>query len=206
MRFPVQNLSWDQIKGLARPQNPAQPEAIPAVLFDTLTYTDNATTSLRFYQQTSNDVTVSNVQNGRLPQDNAFRIAAFGCDILRAPTVGTGTGAGAIDDMAKLLKSGRPVFQFKTAQKDYGQIPLTFAHASGGETGFLSLAGTAGAVADNQYANNGVFDGGFYTDNNLWIIPNTAFEVNVTWAAAQNLTADVSIRFWMAGTLYRPVL
>lgn len=206
MRFPVQNLTWDQIKGLARPRDPNQPEAVPGVLFDVLDYTSAATTGLRFYQQTSNDPTISNVQNGRLPQDNAFRIASFGCDILADVSVGTGTGAGSLRDIQRLIIAGRPVFQFKTAQKDYGNIPLSFAHASGGVTGYLAIGGTAGAVADNQYANNGVFDGGFYTDNNLWIIPNTAFEVNITWASAQTLTGNLKIRFWMAGTLYRPVL
>jgi hypothetical protein len=206
MRFPVQNLTWAQIKALARPQNPTEPEAVPAVLFDTLAYTSAATTTLKFFQQPSNDPTLTNVNTGRLPQDNAFRIAAFGCDILIPVAISTAnTAPGALSDMALLLKSGRPIFQFKTSQKDYGNVPLTFAHASGGETGFFAATLTAPAHID--YANNGVFDGGFFTDNNLWVIPNTAFEVNVTWSAAQTLaTGNPLIRFWMAGTLYRPVL
>ena len=57
-----------------------------------------------------------------------------------------------------------------------------------------------------QYANNGVFDGGWCVDGAITIPPKVGFDITLNWPAAVDLTADVLIRFWMAGVLHRRVL
>lgn len=206
MRFEVLPLTYDEIDQSGRPQRPNQPEAIPAVLYDTLNClaAGPAGGVLKFFQQNVPDFTLTNVQSGQLPSGYRFRIQSYGCDVLREPSVGAGITAGVLTDVARLLKTNRATFTFKINQKDYTPIPLSFAHASGGETGFM--AATLTAPANLQYANNGVFSGGFQTDGALWILDKQPFGVNVDFAQPFTaLSADALIRFWMRGTLYRPV-
>src|SRR5262245_48701727 len=50
-------------------------EQVPSMLWDTLTYTDNSTTLLTFFQQTNVATDLSNMrQSGMLPNPEAFLI------------------------------------------------------------------------------------------------------------------------------------
>lgn len=207
MRFEVLPLTYDQIDQAGRPSEPNQPEAIPGVLYDTLTIplAGPAGNFLKFYQQNNPDITVTNVQNGQLPSGYRFRVQAFLFTVLREPTFNAlNSGVGLLTDLARVLKTNRAMFTFKINNKDYEPIPLTFAHASGGETGFTAASFTA--PANFQQGNNGVFSGGFQTDGALWILDKQPFQVRVDFAAPFTaLAVDTPSRFEMRGTWYRPV-
>lgn len=207
MRFEVLPLDYSQIDAAGRPQLPNQPECLPAVLYDTLNLplAGPAGGFLKFFQQQIPDLSLTNVQGGQLPSGYRFRIQSFLCDFLREPTgSAVMTTAGVLTDIARILKTNRAFFTFKINQKDYYPIPLTFAHASGGETGFLAASFTA--PFSIQYGNNGVFDDGFQTDGALWILDKQPFEVRFDFAPVFTaLAVDTLTRFSMRGTLYRPV-
>lgn len=204
MRFPIEPLTREQLVALANPSSAALPEALPYVLYDTLTYTDNSTVRLNFFQQvTTNDLTNMEIA-GSLADPQFFRIYSIGMDILRDATTGAGVPAGAIDDVHKLALTARAYWTFTMSQKRYGPIPLSFLHASGGATGMS--AGTFAATTNIEFANNGVFDGGYWVGGSLVIPPKIAFNLEVNWPAAVDLTADVKIRVWLAGVLFRRVL
>src|SRR5882672_5113481 len=209
MFFKVVPMSYAEIDRASGPVNADEPEAIPFVLFDSLTYLAAGTTvSQKFFQQNQGDPTISNVNGGSLPEGESLRIARMGYDILAVPAAVAGHSAlaeGPIYAISRILKTARGVFSLKLSQKDYGPIPLTFSHASGGETGFGW--GTFTAEASLAFGNNGTFDGGFPTDNSLYIKSKTQFSVTTQFASGgTTITVDTLTRFWLAGTLYRRVV
>lgn len=209
-RFPVRALTQEQIALAATPASANQPEAVASVLFDTLTVTSaNSALPLTFFQQnTLADPTISNVLGGRLPQGYNFQVYAFGFDILRVPIVAAAlTTVAAITDVATILKTNRGVFQFQKSSKQYGVVPLTFLHASGGETGGLSEGGAVATGSAASFANNGLFSGGFDIDGSIIIRENENFSAQVQFGASgtTNISADVFVRCWMRGTMFRPV-
>lgn len=204
MQFKVQPLTYQQLDQIASPRDPQQPEAIPFVLFDTLNLLAAGVQSLTFFQQNSSDRTLTNVSGGQLAQGFRFRIYAYGLDVLREPSAGAGTTAGVLTDVARIVKTNRGTWTFNKSQKTYGPIPLSFCHASGGETGFL--AATLTAPANLQFANNGVFSGGFSTDGAIIITDKEPFDVTINFATPFTaLSADALLRAYLRGVLYRPV-
>lgn len=206
MRFEVAPLTYEEIIGQGRPQLPNQPEAFQAVLFDTLQYpTANPAVALTFFQQNAQqDPTITNVANGNIPSGYNFRMQALNLDILAEPSFTGNAVTGTLTDIARFLKTNRATLQFKINDKEYGQIPATFAHASGGETGFVAASYTA--PQGYQFGNNGIFDGGFDTDGAQWILDKQPFSVKLSFQpAAVALSQNVYVRVSMRGTLYRPV-
>lgn len=203
--FPVVARTYEDLGRIGRPLAATEPEAIPGILFDTLTWTAaGVPAGLKFYQQANPADNASNVQNGRLPAGWAFQVYSFKCDLLRVPTFTGNTQAGALNDIELLLKANQTYFIFSQNSKPWQPIPLTAAHATGGATGFMAASYTAPQVM--QYGNNGVFDDGFTTDGSLVILPQVPFSVFVQGIQpASALAADLVIRFCMVGTWYRPV-
>lgn len=204
-KTPVRPKTKAQLMAIANPQMANQPEALPWILFDTQTYVDNTTTRLTFFQTTSTDPSITNMETaGQLPDPQFFEIHYFGLDVLRDVTTAAGGTAGAIDDIQKLILTNRMYWAFTISNKKFGYFPATFLHASGGATGFGW--GTFTAEESIQYGNNGLFDGGYAVDGALVIPPKVGFTIETNWPAAVDITADVKLRFWMAGVLYRRVL
>jgi len=201
----VQALTRQQINAQTTP-DASQPEAIPGVIFDTQQWpAAGPAGALRFFQQNNPTPESSNVAGGRLPQGFDFKVAAIGCDILIAPSSSAGVVAGAMNDIAIILKSNMAFFIFSMNNKAWPAIPLTFAHASGGEIGMIN--GSYTAPIDLQSGNNGIIDGGFATDGNPFIKAQAPFLVTVDCLAARvAISANCNIRFWMRGTWYRPVV
>jgi hypothetical protein len=147
---------------------------------------------------------------GMLTAGEYFVIDSIGMDILVPPTVTAAGSApvGALSDVYEILNgdavtggdSGR--WSFNMLSKAIGPFPLSFLHASGGPTG--NGWGTETTATTSQYANNGVFDGGF-SMGNLVIPPSTTFNVTLEWGGATTLVAERALRVWMYGTKYRPV-
>lgn len=206
VKVPVRPQTFGKLHAESRPSLPGQPEAIPWVFYDTQTYISGTTTELTFFQVTNVDRTISNMPNaGQLPDPQYFQWYYWGCDILLDASVDTGNDeAGAIDDVAKLLFTGRGIATFTLSDKVYGPFPQSFLHASGGPTGFASSTFTP--PVSIQYANNGVFDGGFSWGGAITISPKEGFVHRLNWSAAQTLQAgNTDIRLWMLGLLSRKV-
>lgn len=204
-RIPVTAKTAEQLIAQSNPSAANQPEALPWVLYDTINYVDNTTLQLVFFGATQADRTLSNMQaGGQLPDPQFFEIAYFGLDILRGVTTAAGGVAGALDDIQNLILVNRPTWEFNISNKIFGPFPASFLHASGGVTGFGY--GTFTAEESIQYGNNGIFDGGFCVSKAITIPPKVGFDITMNWNAAVNLTADVLLRFWMAGVLHRRVL
>jgi hypothetical protein len=200
-----------QLMRLANPEQANQPEVLPWVLYDTQVYVDATTTSLTFFANTNNNKSLSNMESaGQIPDPQFFEIHYFGLDMQRLVTTTAGGIPGAINDVQALIygdantgaEAGR--WTFNISNKRFGPFPLSFLHASGGVTGFM--AGTWTAEESLAYANNGIFDGGFYVGGNLIIPPKVGFDVTLDWGGTVDLTADMALRMWMLGVLYRRVL
>lgn len=192
----------------AQPTSAKEPEALPWVLFDTQAWTSTTTITQTYFQAVQNDKTLGNMEGpGQLPEPQYFEIHYIGADFLLSPnSVASIAAAGPLNDIAQFLFGQRGVFTFDVSNKKVGPFPLSFLHASGGPTGYLAITNAA-AAQKNEFANNGIFDGGFCVGGSILIPPKVGFDVIVTLAAAATLqTTPLNVRIWMAGALYRRVL
>lgn len=203
----IRALSFQAENRKAIPPSGASPEAIWHLAYDQKTYTDNSTTTLNFFDSTNvGNSFLSNMElAGQFPAPQVFDIHGIFCDAWTASPVSTSaTTVGNLNDLALLMYVGTPVWTLTLQQKKYGPYPLAALHGLGGPTGSVFAAGTAGAVADLQYSRNDPSPGWNY-NGSITIPAQTAFQFNVSWAAAQDLTADWKIRIAMTGKLSRAV-
>lgn len=206
IRYAVKAERIQQLRRNATPQASGDLEAIPWELYDTQTYTSAATTRLVFYNTAPATPNVGNMDAaGQLTAPNWFSIACFGFDILNDVSTSAST-VGGMDDVAKLMFVGQPVWTLTISGKKYGPFRLSAIHGTGFAQG--QLAGTTAAGGSTQYAANGpAGDGGWYWDHAVIIPPNVGFSVEVVWAAAQTLDfGNTPLTFHMFGTLFRRVL
>lgn len=207
-----------ELMAIINPEKAQQPEVVPAVLYSTRTYVDNATLNLRFFDGTANVPTLDNVNGSQLPAPQFFQIERVFCDILRTPTSTLGAGgaaatgvAGALNDIELLTKTGNGgLFRLFISDKEYLRVPIRHLPAAGGVSGFLALnsSNVAASVPETlQYANNGIPGVGGWPVNGMIVIPpQTNFVATIEWAAARDLTANVDISLTLYGALYRRVL
>jgi hypothetical protein len=193
------------LKRAATPPSGDSPEAIWHCLFDTQTYTDNATTRLTFFQTTNADPTLSNMEaSGQLPSPQYLNVYNINLDAWTAIPVSQGANVvGDAGDLALLLLTGRPVWTFTLANKTYGPYPLTTLHGTGGPDVFGW--GFAHATDSIQFAKVDKSPGWNYYGRVI-IPPQQSFKIDVVFAAAQNLTADWRLRISIMGVLSRRVL
>lgn len=201
---PFRAKSRAQIQSAVTPASGKAQESIWHCLYDTQTYVDNTTTRLTFFQTTNVDPTLSNMEaGGQLPSPQSFEIHNICLDLL--PGVGISTSAtttGNGDDMALLLLTGRPVWTLTISQKAYGPYPLTSLHGTGGPQVFGFSSDGAEIL---QYARNDPSPGWNYFGR-IIIPEQVGFKIDVVFAAAQNLTADVRLRLAMFGVLNRRIV
>lgn len=188
----------------AIPPSGRSPEAIWHVAYDTKVYTDNTTVSLNFFD--SANVGVLDLSNmelpGQFPAPQIFDIHGVMCDLWTAAGVSTGaTTVGNANDIYLLMFTGRPRWLLTLQQKTYGPYPLTTLHGTGAP--IVNVSSTVATVSQ-QTASNDRSPGWNY-NGSITIPPQTAFQFNVTWIAAQDLTADWRIRIAMSGKLSRAV-
>lgn len=201
----IKPLTWSEILQYGQPRSADQPEAFRDTIFDTQSYVDNTTTTLSFFQTVQNDKTLGNIQSaGALPAANAFAISAISAEWLIGPEAGGVAGGAGVSDVNLLMITGRPTLKFTMADKDYGPWPLAYAGAAGGVT--LEGYGTTTADANAAGYANISPNGGYFLGNSLILLPNVQFSVTVTWAAAQNISADRRLRVSLHGTRYRRVV
>lgn len=197
-----------QLRAKSTPPSGNAPEAIWWQYYDVQTYVDAVTTELNFFQVTNVDRTISNMPAaGQLPDPQWLSIYDITCDFLVQNTSVAGAVGvtGVYNDLALLLNIGRPTWLLNISDKNYGPFSLTLLHGTGSPVGFIAANGTAAATEQHQLASN-VLNPGWNYKGSLIIPPKTNFGINVRWAAAQNLTANVLIRLSLHGILSRRTL
>jgi len=191
----------------ANPQSASQPEALPWVLYDTQAWTTAVTTTQTYFTTVQNDKTLGNMEGpGQLPDPQYFEVHYIGCDFLLTPNfLAAAAATGPANDILAFLFAQRGTWEFNISNKRVGPFPLSFLHASGGATGYVST--NSATTGKFEVANNGVFDGGFCVGGAILIPPKVSFDITVRTAAAPVLqTSPLNVRVWMAGALYRRVL
>jgi len=205
----VQPLNWKDIQQRVAPQSP---EGVPWWLYNTQTYTDNASTKLTFFTATDSNEDLTNLPSGGvLPADQCLFIHNIYIDyFLAAGTAFVTAGAGAavtgvVDDIGLLHLGGRGRLLLKIRSKDYGPWPISAFQGLGSLN--MVINGTQAAGADLQAATNaqGVGSGRGALGGAIVIPPQTSFQVSLLWPAAINLTADYRVRVTLHGALYRNI-
>lgn len=189
-------------------QSPVGLEIIPAVLFDTLTYTDNATRQMIFFNQSNVAASISNLkQPGMLPNPQSFLIQNirifFRTSLESADQGAAGASTpSAINDIILLANTGICTLHIGT--KNYGPWPLWMLPAA---TFVKGIFGVAGAEAADQFNAYGQLDGPLYPlFPNLMIAPLQNFDITLDWPqAAVDLSADKVIEVLLDGQLARAV-
>jgi hypothetical protein len=211
MRFPVRAKTIDELHRQANAQVPGQLEAFAHMLYDTQVFA-TATTSLSFFQSVQSNKSLGNLPTaGQIPDPNYFEIFGLCLDINSAVSVaGDGTTKGAIDDIYKILFGDAPTTGAEAGRitlnkngKLYGPWPLSALHGTGGPVGFGW--GTLTAEDSVQYANNGVFDGGFPVNGCITLAPREPFEWIMEWGGSITVTATAALRLSMLGVYHRKV-
>jgi hypothetical protein len=206
IRYAVRAERISQLRKMATPQASGDLEATPWELYDTQTYVSAATTRLVFFNTAPATPNAGNMEAaGQLTAPNWFSIACFGFDILNDVSTAA-TQVGALDDVAKLMLVGQPVWTLTLSGKKYGPFRLSPIHGTGFAQGQLASAiATPGSIQVG--ANGPAGDGGWYWDHAIIIPPNVGFNIEVVWLAAQTLDfGDTPLTFHMFGSLFRRVL
>lgn len=197
--------SWESISADLQPRSP---EGIPHWMYDTQTYTDNATTELTFFAS-AQTLDLTNLRTpGGLPEPQTLYIHNIFIDYLSGTAGYVSTGAataGFADDFGQLHVNGRGRLLLTISQKQYGPWPLLAFPGLGGIEGFISgtqAAGTSLQIGRNSLA---VGSGRGVVGGAIIIPPKVDFQVVITWPAALNLSGDAKVRCTLHGALYRKV-
>jgi hypothetical protein len=203
LKFPVRPKNFADVAALSTAASASQPETIPWVYYDTQDFVSNWT-RVSFFATPQNDRTLGNIeQGGTIPADTYFQIFSLNVDFLIAASASTAAPAAAIaDDLAQILFGSRAILNLTIANKNYGPIPLTYCHSSGGL--IIDWQGTPAAAAILNFAQNAPADGGYWVDGAIILPPNQSFTMTVEGVAAA-LVATRKVRLSMAGVKYRPV-
>jgi len=202
MRIPIEGYTFEQLEAQTTPA--ALPggnlEAYHQPYYDTQTYPAAGIAELTYFQTVANDLTLSNMEaQGQFPDPKFFRLFGIMADIILP------NGVVAWNDMVNLITVGRPIISLTISDKRYGPFPLQMAHTSGGIQGFGYTGGDLAQVSQ-EWANNGIQDGGFSHDGAILIPPKIGFSVTVRWGNAQAVAADTLIRLILDGVIYRRIL
>ena len=182
-------------------------EVIPAVLYDTVTYTDNVSTSLSFFTAVRATADLSNMtQPGMLPNPQSFLIQAISIFFKTTVNTDDSGAAGAFpsqfNDIVLLSRTG--ILRLQIGQKRYGPWPIWRLPAATFAKGALAVAGAEAANLAHDYAQ---LDGPIYSlFPNLMIAPLQNFEVTLEWPAGPvDLTANVVTSVLLDGQLARAI-
>lgn len=184
-------------------------EEVPAVLYDTLTYTSASTTELRFFQQTNVARDISNMTNsGMLSNPEAFLIQCISIYSRQNPWTQAATASatiqtGQFNDLVLLANTG--IALLKIGNKEYGPWPIWRLPAATFVKGNIA---TGGATAANLVEQYGQIDGPLYSlFPNLMVSPLQKFILTLLWpSGAVTLTAgNPALQVVLDGQLARSV-
>jgi hypothetical protein len=182
-------------------------EVIPSILYDTLTYTDNATTELVFFQQSNVKADISNMKNaGLLANPTSQLVQAIRIFFVTTVETDDQGGAGALaskmNDIILLANTG--IATLNIGNKVYGAWPIFTLPGNAGLAGFIAAAGAEAANLTSGYAQ---LAGPIYSlFPNLMIAPMQSFNVTLAWpSGAVDLSADMVIKVMLDGQQARSV-
>lgn len=182
-------------------------EVIPAILYDTQTYTSGTTTILPFFTSSPANESISNVNPpAMLPNPEAFLIKNIGWMVPNTEETAAQGAAGAtaskFNDIILLANTG--ILKLFIGDKPYGPWPLYRLPIATFPKGSVAVAGATATNFVTQYGNT---DGPMYPLlPPLLIAPNQKFRVSVEWpAGAVTLTANASIKLVLDGQLSRAI-
>lgn len=201
--IPVMPKDVNVLSGATKPTGTM---VVRAPMYDTQAYVSGTTTSLTFFNAINADKTLSNARGngGTFPQNTYFEPLWVNVDFLAVNVAGANTAVGKLDDLDKLVMSGRGTLAITVGQTVLPQIPISYCHGSGGPVG--ATAGTWTAPVNVQFGNNGAQDSGYCVANSFTITPNSPFFCTITWAAAQTLNSTTPfIRLSIDGNWYLPI-
>lgn len=207
--------SFQDLQAGITPMVPGQPERIPWVWWDTITYTSGTTTQADFFQTVQTDNVLGNMQAaGQIPAPMFFDLYHLGVHFDLGPS-GLAVAAaittpllGALNDITNLLEGK---IELQVAQKSYFQSKVGLCPAGYGAHGVIGIAGTYTATDGDQVqqGTNGIPD--LRNRNYFWgelTLPhNQNFLVRMNWSAAITLhNGNTAIVTYLDGYLYRRVL
>ena len=173
-----------------------------------------------FFAATSASRDLGNLPTGgALPDPNFFALHYIYFDFMSnaagTPYLTASAGAtlpantGALDDIGRLLLSGRGRLTITISDKQYGPWPLSVTGGTGAAMGFLSDTNATTAAAaqavSHQFGYNSLH-GGAYIGGKIIIPPKIGFQAQTDWPAALTLTANYQVRLTFYGVYYRRVL
>jgi hypothetical protein len=199
-----------QLEAIVNPQEANEPECVPWQLYDTQAIASAAAGPFVFFQSINVDKTMSNMEGpGQLPDPQYLVVHYVAADLLQAPTATALANEPnqALVNVEAILKTARATVTFNMSNKRYGPFSLTMCHSTGGATFSGYGYGTAANGTSSGVVNNGIpGSGGFPFGGAMVIPPKIGFDVTVSLAAAQTLSATVNLRISLVGVLYRRVL
>ncbi len=214
-RFKTIPKSIADLKAIAFPHG-ADVESIPYSIYDTQIYPAGGIGGLTFFQQTSPDSTLTNVEAaGQLPEPQWFELQYIYVDFMRGGVTNEDDSAaatrqvGIATDIETILKNARGIAQLIVAQKLYGWRPLTMLQASGGAVGAIAVGIGEDAAASGraqQLAQNGLIGNGLYYGGSVVIPPKQNFKLNMQFQPTLvPISADLPVRVTLDGVLHRAV-
>lgn len=206
MRYPIRPMTYEALAAAARPSQAGQPEAYAATLYDTQTFTDNSTTTLRFFGAAQTTANLGNLgQAAQLPAGSWFAIEYIRLSAWTAAPVSTAAGGvtGDVDDLLRIFYTSRPFLQLTYNGKPYGPWP---AHSALGDSGNISVFINGTFTAEEVLQTGQAVGEGIYVGGSILLMPLTEFYVDLTLAAVADVTADYRIQLQLIGTRYRPVV
>lgn len=214
-RVTAPPLSKDRLMTLTDPMG-RNDETFPDIKYDTQQVpAAGGVTRLIYFQSVGTDPTITNMEGqGQFPSPQFFQIFGIAKSYLAAgpsnivlPASGTNQ-TGILNDIDLVEKTQRAIVTLVLSNKNYGPWPLEAFHPLGGGVGFLAIAGESGAGNSRaqQYGQGGPVDGGWWTNGELVIPPNTNFQLIVTLAASQAISVNTNLRMALVGRLYRKTL
>ncbi len=181
-------------------------EVVPDQLYDVKTYVDNTSLELNYFNAVAANKSISNMtQAGILPNPESFLVQAVRIkynNLVETDDAGApGALASAMNDIVLLQNTGR--FLLTIGHKQYGPWKLWPMPAGSGVMGMMASGGAEAANLVHGYANTfgklwGVFP-------HLMIAPLQAFQVDLLWPAAVNLSANIDIEVMFDGQRARAV-
>ena len=208
MRYPIRPMTYEALTDAARPSVPGQPEAYASTLYDTQTFTDNSSTTIRFFGAAQTTYNLGNLgQAAQLPAGSFFAIEYIRLEAITAAPISTAAGGvtGAIDDIARIFLTSRPFLSLTYNGKPYGPWPASHALAASGGLNAVGY-GTFTAEESIQFAQADPQADGIYIGASILLMPVTEFYLDFTLSAVADVTADYRIRCSLVGTRYRPVV
>src|SRR6266566_4968858 len=153
------------VAAAATPGSGSGPEVIWHQFYDTQTYVSAGQATLRFFQATSTDLTISNMPaGGQLPDPQFLAVHDICLDLLPSATsassgyvtqtgfaVTAGASTGILNDLGNLMFAGRPIWTFFISDKRYGPYSLTTLHGVGAIVGHIAAWGVSTATSGTSY-------------------------------------------------------